>query len=145
MRTKRMAYVIFPGHIRNQYYDETTLNVQREHVIDVAVIAQRADYCIISDVMLNSFFFINDEKFSKANEERRQQYHGFLMAQFNLAFNLMCRCDELWIFGDVQTIDAVEEIRWFHRLHKPVRYFDSSGNECFSHLNEPLGVNPHAQ
>jgi len=141
MRTQKLAYVVFANYVRNHFYNEQILNLQRERFIDVAAIAKKADFSIVSDVILNPFFFISDEKFSNTEGERKDQYYDFLSAQFNLAHNLMCRCDELWIVGDVEIVDAVEELRWFHRHHKPVRHFDNSGKEIFSHLNQPLGVN----
>lgn len=40
--------------------------------------------------------------------------------------NLMGRCDELWVYGDVSD-GVLSEIKNFSRSKRPIRYFDISG------------------
>ena len=40
--------------------------------------------------------------------------------------NLLLRCDELWVYGDVSD-GVLSEINTFTKTGKPVRYFDISG------------------
>ncbi|MDP4038626.1 MAG: hypothetical protein Q8P54_01495 [bacterium] len=40
--------------------------------------------------------------------------------------NLLKRCDELWVFGDISD-GILSEIKSFKKLQRPIRYFDISG------------------
>lgn len=39
--------------------------------------------------------------------------------------NLMKRCDELWVFGDISD-GVLAEVQMFKELNKPIKYFDIS-------------------
>lgn len=40
--------------------------------------------------------------------------------------NLMKRCDQIWVFGEVSD-GVLAEVKMFKKLGKPVKYFDISG------------------
>jgi hypothetical protein len=49
------------------------------------------------------------------------------------ALALLCKCEELWVFGDVVSCGMAEEIEKAKRRGVPIRYFNSNCKEVLSH------------